>query len=146
MKYIKQYYNETGYSILYQDEFETKFVPDGENSPKVIEWLKSNTFEIIPYEEPDLKEYQDNIIKEIKTFANQELLKTDYKINRQLEQIQLGIETTLNEKEYNQLLIERQSIREKSNDIENQILKAETVKLSEEIFKKSGFNTFGIIG
>jgi len=58
MKYIKKYSTKGNYNIFYQDDYETKLVLDGEQSPKVIEWLKTNSFEVIPFVPMALADYQ----------------------------------------------------------------------------------------
>ena len=119
MKYIKQYNSGTTFDILYQDEFENKLVIDGENSPKVIEWLKSNEFEVIEFVPLPLSELKSQKISEFKSIAGSELSKTDYKVIRQYEQ------GTLEQWEFDTLLSQRQAIRDKSNLLESQVLSAE---------------------
>jgi len=119
MKYIKKYTSKITFDIFYQDENETKYVVDGENSPKVIEWLKTNQFEIIEFQEPNLNELKLKKIEEFKTMARHELSVNDYKIIRQYE------EQTLSDNEFETLKAQRQAIRNKSNFLESQVLQSD---------------------
>lgn len=58
---------------------------------------------------------KQELIIEVKRLANKELSDTDWKVTKHLEQ------NNLIELEFNQLKAERQSIREKSNQIESEI-------------------------
>jgi hypothetical protein len=117
MKYIKKYNSETTFDIFYKDENETKYVVDGENSPKVIEWLsEGNQFEVIEFIPIPIEILKSQKINEFKSMAGSELSKTDYKIIRQYEY------NTLPEIEFEALKAERQAIRDKCNLLEEQVL------------------------
>lgn len=58
---------------------------------------------------------KQELIREVKEIANLELLKTDWKVTKHVET------NNLTEIEFNDLKAERQSIRDKSNEIENEI-------------------------
>ena len=60
-------------------------------------------------------------ISEVKELANLELLKTDWKVTKHVET------NNLTEIEFNELKAERQAIRNKSNEIENEILSLNTL-------------------
>ena len=82
MKYIKKYSTKENYNIFYQDEFETKLVLDGEQSPKVIEWLKSNEFEVVPFVPMALEDYKKERIGYVNqlSFDIRSIFLPDYKI------------------------------------------------------------------
>ena len=62
-------------------------------------------------------------ILEVKQLANLELLKTDWKIIKQQEL------NYLSQNDFENLKLERQNIREKSNQIESEIMNLETLEL-----------------
>jgi hypothetical protein len=67
-------------------------------------------------------------IIQIKSLAKSELEATDWKVQRQREQITLGIDTSLSLEQYIELLTGRQAIRTKSNELEAQVNAAETIE------------------
>lgn len=125
MKYIKLYTSPTTFDILYQDENETKFVADGLQSPKVIEWLKTHEFEVIPFTY-DLVEMKIQYIENFRNLANTELVKTDYKVIRQSEQTHAKKTPKMSEQEFISLSNERQVIRDKFNTLETQVNACQT--------------------
>lgn len=60
-------------------------------------------------------------IKEIKAKAGVLLSESDWKITRHEEQIKINAGTSLTETEFTNLLTERESIREQSNDMEGEV-------------------------
>ena len=65
MRYTKEYYTKDNYSIFRIDEFEKKYVPNGEQSPKVIEWLKTNEFEVVDFVPIPLADYKVQQIENV---------------------------------------------------------------------------------
>ena len=82
MKYIKKYSTKENYNIFYQDDYETKLVLDGEQSPKVIEWLKTNSFEVVPFVPMPLEEYKTQQIEYVNqlSFQIRDKFLPDYKL------------------------------------------------------------------
>ena len=82
MKYIKKYSTKGNYNIFYQDDYETKLVLDGEQSPKVIEWLKTNSFEVVPFVPMLLEDYKKERIEYVNqlSFQIRDKFLPDYKL------------------------------------------------------------------
>lgn len=82
---------------------------------------------IATYFKPDTFEYfKRQKISETKQYAATELSTTDYKVIRHRDQTDAGLPTTLTTTEYQQLLTDRQAIRDRSNEIKAQINAATT--------------------
>lgn len=92
---------------------------------KVIEYIK-------PLEERIL-ELKTNKIKEFNQHAKQELRDLDWKVLRHIEQKELQIQTSLTENEYQELLQNKQSIRDKVNNLETIINTTTTIEELTEI-------------
>jgi len=92
---------------------------------KVVEYIK-------PLEERIL-ELKANKIKEFNQHAKQELTKLDWKVLRHIEQKELQIQTSLTENEYQELLQNKRSIRDKVNNLETIINTTTTVEELTEV-------------
>lgn len=67
-------------------------------------------------------------INTFKTQARLELDKDEWMVNRHKEQLETATPRSLSVEQYNQLLADRQAIRDKSNDLEAQINEATTIE------------------
>jgi len=131
MGYIKQYQTKTDFVIFYQDGNETKMVPQGLDSPKVIKWLaEGNQFEVVEWVVPDLAETKIMLLANAKSLIDSELVKTDYKIIRQLERKEAGKTPKLSVSEFTALSDQRQALRDKLNAYEIEIGKANSYEVA----------------
>lgn len=80
-----------------------------------------NTIQKVP-KPIDLDEEKDKKISEVKKVAHKLLTELDWKSLRHKDEKDMNIETSLTEEEYQNLLIQKKAIRDKSNQLETQIL------------------------
>jgi len=76
--------------------------------------------------------------KDIRSLLNRHLSKTDWKITRHKEQIELGLTTSINQTDYDAILLERNDLRTLSNDLE---VKIDSCVDRDELRKLDVFNT-----
>lgn len=75
-----------------------------------------------------MEELKKDAIERAKLYAAGLLSRTDWKVIRYRDQAAAGIETSLSETEYVELLEHRQAIRDRSDEIEAKIRDAETAE------------------
>lgn len=73
------------------------------------------------------------LINQVRSEVANRLQATDYKVIRHRDQLELGIETTLTDLEYDQLLKERNDMRIKSNELETLIKSKRSINTLNEI-------------
>lgn len=69
-----------------------------------------------------VNDLKSQLLNEVKSKAKDLLSATDYKVIRHRDQLELNVETTLTDAEYDALLTERNEIRKNSNKFEAEIL------------------------
>ena len=96
--------------------------------------IKGDFGEIAPLEiSTEISELKIDKIKEFNQRTEQELANLDWKVLRHIEQRELQIQTSLTEIEYHELLQNRQTIRDKVNNLETIINATNTIEELTEI-------------
>lgn len=80
-----------------------------------------------------LHDKKRQLLAKAKNEVANKLQATDYKVIRHRDQLELGVETTLTDLEYDQLLKERNGMRIKSNELETLIKSKRSISTLNEI-------------
>jgi hypothetical protein len=101
-------------------------------SEKELEDNKANELEAKKLAN-QIQSLKNKLISQVKNKVSELLTATDYKVIRHRDQLELGVETTLTDLEYDALLKQRNDLRIKSNELEATIKAKRSLNTLNEI-------------